>query len=84
MAVDFCEVANGYVAELRARGPEIDTQRALPQDLADRLAADGFYRLCTPIELGGVGFALEEQEQEEQQGAWGDEEEEEYDEMEIH
>ena len=55
MAVDFCEVANEYVAELRARGTEIDTRRALPQDLADRLAADGFYRLCTPTELGGVG-----------------------------
>ena len=55
MGIDFCEVASGYLTELRTRGVEIDTHRALPQDIADRLAADGFYRLCTPTELGGVG-----------------------------
>ena len=37
-----CELANSYVAELRARGREIDAARKLPQDIADRLAEDGF------------------------------------------
>jgi len=55
MSIDFCELATRYVPELRTRGTEIDAHRALPQDLADRLAADGFYRLCTPTELGGAG-----------------------------
>ncbi|MCH2626143.1 MAG: acyl-CoA dehydrogenase family protein [Acidimicrobiales bacterium] len=55
MSIDFCELATRYVPELRTRGTEIDAHRALPQDLADRLATDGFYRLCTPTELGGAG-----------------------------
>ena len=55
MSSDFSQIASSYVEELRARGREIDTQRALPQDIADRLAQEGFYRLCTPKELGGVG-----------------------------
>ena len=60
MPTDFCELANSYVAELRARGREIDAARKLPQDIADRLAEDGFYRLCTPQEIGGVGASPEE------------------------
>ena len=55
MSSDFSQIASSYVEELRARGREIDAQRALPQDIADRLAQEGLYRLCTPVELGGVG-----------------------------
>ena len=45
MTSDFSQIASSYVEELRARGTEIDAQRALPQDIADRLAQEGFYRL---------------------------------------
>ena len=55
MPTDFCELANSYVSELRARGREIDAARKLPQDIAARLAEDGFYRLCTPQAIAGVG-----------------------------
>ncbi len=55
MARDYSKIAAGYVEELRARGREIDAARHVPQDIADRLAEEGFYRLCTPTELGGVG-----------------------------
>ena len=60
MPTDFCELANSYVPELRARGREIDAARKLPQDIADRLAEDGFYRLCTPQEIAGVGGTPED------------------------
>ena len=55
MSSDFSQIASSYVEELRARGTEIDTQRFLPQDIADRLAQEGCYRVCTPKELGGMG-----------------------------
>lgn len=55
MTRDYSEIAHGYVEELRARGREIDAKRHVPQDIADRLAAEGFYRICTPAELGGMG-----------------------------
>ena len=48
------EIAESWVPELRKRSVEIDGKRALPQDIADRLAAHGFYRLCTPKVLGGL------------------------------
>ena len=54
MTADYCTLASSYVEELRARSSEIDAQRSVPQDLAERLAQDGFYRLCTPKALGGV------------------------------
>ena len=41
---------------LRERSTEIDGLRQLPQDLADALAADGFYRTLVPPELGGLGL----------------------------
>lgn len=40
--------------ELVARGPEIDAARQLPQDLAERLATAGAYRLLVPADLGGL------------------------------
>ncbi len=42
---------------LRERSVEIDALRQLPQDLAEALAADGFYRTLVPPELGGLGLA---------------------------
>ena len=41
---------------LRERSTEIDALRQLPQDLAESLAADGFYRTLVPPELGGLGL----------------------------
>ena len=41
---------------LRERSVEIDSLRRLPQDLAEALAADGFYRTLVPPELGGLGL----------------------------
>lgn len=42
---------------LRERSAEIDSLRQLPQDLADALAADGFYRTLVPPALGGMGLS---------------------------
>ena len=42
---------------LRERSAEIDALRQLPQDLADALAADGFYRTLVPPALGGMGLS---------------------------
>ncbi|MEE2782473.1 MAG: acyl-CoA dehydrogenase family protein [Pseudomonadota bacterium] len=47
--------AQGLVEELRTRSTEIDDTRHLPQDIAEKMAAQGFYRLITPVELGGLG-----------------------------
>ena len=55
MPRDHSEIAATYVEELRSRGREIDAARQVPQDIAERLADEGFYRICTPIELGGIG-----------------------------
>jgi len=46
--------ARAFVPELRERGREIDDLRQLPQDLAQRMADRGFYRLCAPASLGGT------------------------------
>lgn len=42
-------------AELRQRADEVEANRKLPQDLAETLAADGFYAMCNPPEAGGSG-----------------------------
>ena len=47
--------AQALVPELKARSIEIDANRFLPQDIAEKMAAVGFYRLVTPPELGGLG-----------------------------
>ncbi|MAD07058.1 MAG: acyl-CoA dehydrogenase [Gammaproteobacteria bacterium] len=46
-------------AELERRSSEIDQLRQLPQDLAEKLAALGFYRLVVPESLGGLGISPE-------------------------
>lgn len=40
--------------ELRERRQEIDELRQLPQDIAQKMAELGFYRLCVPASLGGL------------------------------
>lgn len=47
--------AQSLVEELRSRSNEIDSARHLPQDIAERMAGFGFYRLVTPEALGGMG-----------------------------
>ena len=47
--------AEGWRAELERRADEIEKARKLPQDIADRLAADGLYAMCNPPEWGGAG-----------------------------
>ena len=49
--------AQALLPELVARSQEIDNLRHLPQDLAQRMAALGFYRLVAPEDLGGLGIA---------------------------
>ncbi len=46
--------ASNMQQELAERGGEIDTLRQLPQDLAEKMAAEGFYGICTPEEIGGL------------------------------
>lgn len=49
-------LAAEWTPALRERSVEIDSLRQLPQDLAEALAADGFYRTLVPPELGGLGL----------------------------
>ncbi len=50
------QTAAEFVPELIERSQEIDDNRFLPQDLADRLAAAGFYRCCAPEATGGLNI----------------------------
>ncbi len=56
---DLLQSARALGPELIRRGREIDETRHLPQDLADNLAALGFYRLVVPSDLGGLGVSPE-------------------------
>ena len=47
------ERAQAWRPELLRRADEIEANRKLPQDLAESLAADGFYAMCNPPEWGG-------------------------------
>ena len=49
--------AQALLPELVARSQEIDNLRHLPQDLAQRMADLGFYRLVAPEDLGGLEIA---------------------------
>jgi len=48
------DAARDLLPELRERGNEIDSLRQLPQDLAEKMASSGFYRICTPDQIGGL------------------------------
>lgn len=53
---DAKAVAQAYLTEIRERQEEFEALRQLPQDLVDRLAADGVYQACTPRDCGGQGL----------------------------
>ena len=57
--VELIDHAVAMQKELEQRSAEIDQQRYLPQDLAEKLAALGFYRLIVPESLGGLGASPE-------------------------
>ena len=59
LELEIIKSAQDLCGELLQRGREIDTLRQLPQDLAERMAELGFYRLITPTELGGLGLSPE-------------------------
>ncbi|MEL7156605.1 MAG: acyl-CoA dehydrogenase family protein [Actinomycetota bacterium] len=50
--------AEAFVPELAERAAEFDRARQLPQDIADRLARAGLYRLCAPAAVGGVDVGV--------------------------
>jgi len=52
--LQLINVARKILPELSERSGEIDALRQIPQDLADKMAAEGFYRICTPAQLGGL------------------------------
>lgn len=54
-ATELLAHAQSLVPELKERSIEIDANRFLPQDIAEKMASFGFYRLVTPPELGGLG-----------------------------
>jgi alkylation response protein AidB-like acyl-CoA dehydrogenase len=53
------KVAEAHYGPLSQRGSEIDQLRYVPQALAEQLAEEGFYRVITPVELGGLGYSPE-------------------------
>ena len=57
IASSVLDAAESLRPELSERRREIDELRQLPQDLANRLAALGFYRLVVPESLGGLGIS---------------------------
>ena len=57
--IALIQSAIGMRDELERRSVEIDKQGYLPQDLARRLSALGFYRLIVPESLGGLGVSPE-------------------------
>ena len=56
---ELIEDAQQLQEELERRSAEIDQLRQLPQDLAEKLAQLGFYRLVVPESLGGLGTSPE-------------------------
>ena len=45
---DVVDVAKAFAEELLTRAPEFEDQGYVSQDLADRLAELGVFRLCNP------------------------------------
>lgn len=52
---DWTARAAGWQDELARRADEAEQARELPQDIADRLAHDGFYAMVNPSGWGGQG-----------------------------
>mgnify|MGYP000311777784 CR=1 FL=1 len=53
--VDVVALAGTFAEELRSRAEEFEGQGFVSQDIADRLAELGLYRLCNPKKFGGLG-----------------------------
>lgn len=53
---EYVQKAKALLPELRERQNEIDHLRQLPQDLAEKMAEMGFYRLCAPEAVGGLNL----------------------------
>ncbi|MFT7548764.1 MAG: alkylation response protein AidB-like acyl-CoA dehydrogenase, partial [Candidatus Azotimanducaceae bacterium] len=53
--IDVVDIANTFAEELKARSGEFEEQGFVSQDLVDRLAELGMYRLCNPKTYGGLG-----------------------------
>jgi indole-3-acetate monooxygenase len=52
---DILEIAAEFTDEIKARATEFENQGYVSQDLTDRIAQTGLYRLCNPVEFGGMG-----------------------------
>ncbi len=52
--VDTRETARRLAPELRERAAELEDLRRLPEDLSQRFAKSGFYRMCVPERHGGL------------------------------
>jgi alkylation response protein AidB-like acyl-CoA dehydrogenase len=52
---DVVEVVESFAEELLSRSSEFEEQGYVSQDLADRLAELGLFRLCNPHDYGGPG-----------------------------
>jgi len=55
MTTSPMEIARSFADELAERSAEFDDQGYISQDLVDRIAETGLYRLCNPLEQGGLG-----------------------------
>ncbi|MEH6556629.1 MAG: acyl-CoA dehydrogenase family protein [Oceanicoccus sp.] len=53
--MDIVSIADTFSEELKDRAEEFEQQGYVSQDLADRLAQLGLYRLCNPVKFGGLG-----------------------------
>ena len=53
-SVDTEGAARALAPVLAERADEIEAARRLPQDLAERFAREGFYRMCVPEVYGGL------------------------------
>jgi alkylation response protein AidB-like acyl-CoA dehydrogenase len=49
------KIARSFADELAERSAEFEDQGYISQDLVDRIAETGLYRLCNPAEQGGLG-----------------------------
>jgi len=49
------ELAQSFSGEVAKRATEFEDQGFVSQDLADRIAKTGLYRLCNTPEHGGLG-----------------------------
>jgi alkylation response protein AidB-like acyl-CoA dehydrogenase len=55
---DLIQVAQNLKPDILAAADQIDADRALPDELVDRLKAAGFYRALIPARFGGLEYPL--------------------------